>query len=263
MYNKFMKILCPVCKECLEKQDRSYKCINNHTFDIAKQGYLNLNMKASDNTGDEKEMIKARNAFLNAGYYNFLKDKINQIIDSYNPNNILDLACGEGYYTSSYNIKDKVGIDLSKEALKIASRNDSSTMYILKNIFDVPFKDDSLDMIITIFAPISKEISRLLKDDGHFILVKPDTDHLFELKKAVYDNPYLNEVEDIKIENLRLEKEYKFKQKAILNNEMLNNLFKMTPYYHKTSINDMKKLETIDSLQVSFSFIIDVYLTSK
>ena len=258
-----MKILCPVCKQYLKKQDKSYKCINNHTFDIACQGYLNLNMKSSDNTGDEKEMIKARNAFLNAGYYCFLKDKINQIIDSYKPSNILDLACGEGYYTSSYNIKDKVGIDLSKQALKIASRNDTNTMYILKNIFDVPFEDNSFDLIITIFAPISKEISRLLKDNGHFILVKPDTDHLFELKKAVYDNPYLNQVEDINIDNLKLEQEFKIKQKAILNNEMLNNLFKMTPYYHKTSINDIKKLETIDSLEVSFSFIIDVYLTSK
>ncbi len=258
-----MKILCPVCKEYLKKQDKSYKCINNHTFDIACQGYLNLNMKSSDNTGDEKEMIKARNAFLNAGYYHFLKDKINQIIDSYKPSSILDLACGEGYYTSSYNIKDKVGIDLSKQALKIASRNDINTMYILKNIFDVPFKDNSFDLIITIFAPISKEISRLLKDKGRFILVRPDVDHLFELKKAVYDSPYLNQVEDINIDNLKLEQEFKIKQKATLNNEMLNNLFKMTPYYHKTSINDIKKLETIDSLEVSFSFIIDVYLTSK
>ncbi len=258
-----MKILCPVCKQYLEKQDKSYKCINKHSFDIASSGYLNLNMKSSDNTGDEKEMIKARNAFLNAGYYDFLKDKINQIIDTYNANNILDLACGEGYYTSSYNIKDKVGIDLSKQGLKIASKKDNSTMYILKNIFDVPLEDNSLDLIITIFAPISKEISRLLKDNGHFILVKPDIDHLFELKKVIYDKPYLNQVEDINIEKLRLDKEFKIKQKAILNKEMLNNLFKMTPYYHKTSNIDMKKLESIDSLEVSFSFIIDVYLTSK
>ncbi len=258
-----MKILCPVCKEVLEKQDKSYKCLNSHSFDIAKQGYLNLNMKSSSNTGDEKEMIKARNAFLNQDYYLFLRNKINEIIDEIKPNNILDLACGEGYYTSSYNVKDKIGIDLSKEALKIASKTDTSSLYILKNIFDVPLSDNSLDAIITIFAPISSEIKRLLKDNGHFILVKPDIDHLFELKAAVYDKPYLNEVEEINIDGLSLQKEYKIKQKAILNNEMLNNLFKMTPYYHKTSKTDMNKLSNIDYLQVSFSFIIDVYLTSK
>ncbi len=258
-----MKILCPVCKEVLEKQDKTYKCLNSHSFDIAKQGYLNLNMKSSSNTGDEKEMIKARNAFLNQDYYLFLRNKINEIIDEIKPNNILDLACGEGYYTSSYNVKDKIGIDLSKEALKIASKTDTSSLYILKNIFDVPLSDNSLDAIITIFAPISSEIKRLLKDNGHFILVKPDIDHLFELKAAVYDKPYLNEVEEINIDGLSLQKEYKIKQKAILNNEMLNNLFKMTPYYHKTSKTDMNKLSNIDYLQVSFSFIIDVYLTSK
>ncbi len=258
-----MKILCPVCKEVLEKQDKTYKCLNSHSFDIAKQGYLNLNMKSSSNTGDEKEMIKARNAFLNQDYYLFLRNKINEIIDEIKPNSILDLACGEGYYTSSYNVKDKIGIDLSKEALKIASKTDTSSLYILKNIFDVPLSDNSLDAIITIFAPISSEIKRLLKDNGHFILVKPDIDHLFELKAAVYDKPYLNEVEEINIDGLSLQKEYKIKQKAILNNEMLNNLFKMTPYYHKTSKTDMNKLSNIDYLQVSFSFIIDVYLTSK
>ncbi len=258
-----MKILCPVCKEVLEKQDKTYKCLNSHSFDIAKQGYLNLNMKSSSNTGDEKEMIKARNAFLNQDYYLFLRNKINEIIDEIKPDNILDLACGEGYYTSSYNVKDKIGIDLSKEALKIASKTDTSSLYILKNIFDVPLSDNSLDAIITIFAPISSEIKRLLKDNGHFILVKPDIDHLFELKAAVYDKPYLNEVEEINIDGLSLQKEYKIKQKAILNNEMLNNLFKMTPYYHKTSKTDMNKLSNIDYLQVSFSFIIDVYLTSK
>ena len=258
-----MNILCPICKEILTKQDKTLTCPNKHSFDIAKQGYINLNMKASSNTGDEKEMIKARNLFLNEDYYLFLKNKLNEIILKLNPSNLLDLACGEGYYTKDFNVEDKIGIDLSKEALKIASRNDKSTTYILKNIFDVPLKDHSLDLITTLFAPVSSEINRLLKEDGHFILVKPDYDHLYELKEAVYDKPYYNEVDDNHIEGLDLVNEYKIKQKAILNQDSINNLFKMTPYYHKTSRKDIEKLNNIETLTITFSFIIDLYKISK
>ena len=119
-----MNILCPICKEKLTKQDKTLTCPNKHSFDIDKQGYINLNMKASCNTGDEKEMIKARNLFLNEDYYLFLKNKLNEIILKLNPSNLLDLACGEGYYTKDLKVEDKIGIDLSKEALKIASRID-------------------------------------------------------------------------------------------------------------------------------------------
>lgn len=258
-----MELLCPICKTKLAKFDKTLSCPNKHCFDIAKQGYINLNMKASSNTGDEKEMIKARNAFLNEGYYLFLKEKMNSIILELKPTNLLDLACGEGYYTKDFSVKDKVGIDLSKEALKIASKEDKDTTYILKNIFDVPLLDHSVSLITTLFAPVSNEIVRLLKEDGYFILVKPDSDHLYELKKAIYDKPYFNEVDKNNIEGLELMKEYTIKDKAILNNDSLNNLFKMTPYYHKTSKKDMEKMNNISSLEVTFSFIIDVYKISK
>ncbi len=258
-----MEIICPICKEKLNKIDNSYRCINRHNYDIAKQGYLNLSNKSSNKTGDEKEMVQARNEFLNKDYYLFLKDKLNEIIDQMHVTNLLDLACGEGYYTKSFKVKDKVGIDLSKEALKIASKNDIDTTYILKTIFDVPFKDDSIDLITTIFAPISKEINRLLKKDGYFILVKPDVYHLFELKQAVYDKPYLNQVEDIHIDGLKIIKEYKIKDVKSLNRQDTIALFKMTPYYHKTSLKDFNKLENIDNLDITFAFIIDVYQTSK
>ncbi|MDO4500750.1 MAG: methyltransferase domain-containing protein [Erysipelotrichaceae bacterium] len=258
-----MKILCPVCKEELIKEEKRYVCANRHSFDIAKQGYLNLNLKSSVKTGDEKEMVIARKEFLDKGYYSFLRDKINEVIDSLNLNNLLDLGCGEGYYTSSFKVKDKIGIDLSKETLKLASREDKSTQYILKTIFDVPLADNSLDGIITIFAPISKEVKRLLKEEGYFILVKPDVYHLFELKEKVYDNPYLNEVEEIDIEGLELVKEFKIENKALLNNKEIIDLFKMTPYYHKTAIKDFNKLLNVENLTVSFCFVLDLYKKSK
>ena len=253
-----MNILCPVCKQVLNKVDNTYKCINNHSFDIASQGYINLNLHSSQNTGDNPDMIKARRDFLNKGYYHFLREKVNELLDE--DDSLIDLACGEGYYTSYFVAKDKIGIDLSKQGLKIASKNDKSTIYLLNSIFHNSLEDKCADKVITIFAPIAKEeIVRLLKDNGQFILVKPNVNHLIELKNAVYDNPYLNEVEDIEIEGLQIIKHIEIEDKALLDNEDLNNLFTMTPYVNKTSKQDKEKLKDIKQLEVSFSFIIDVY----
>ncbi len=254
-----MKLICPICKEELNKIENSYKCQNKHSFDVASSGYLNLNIKNSNNSGDEKEMIRARHEFLNKDYYLFLRNKLNEVIDKYKPNSLLDLACGEGYYTKSFSVEDKIGIDLSKEALKKASKQDKTTFYILKNIFEVPFENESFEAITTIFAPISKEIPRLLKKNGHFILVKPDIDHLYKLKETVYDSPYLNEVKEIQIDGLKLIDEIKIKEIKHLNKEDVISLFKMTPYYHKTSLNDFNKLNSIETLDIEFSFIIDIY----
>ena len=256
-----MIILCPVCKKILNGSDKIYSCENRHSFDIAKEGYLNLNLKNSQNTGDNTEMIRARKAFLEKGYYDFLRQEINKYINE--NDGLVDLACGEGYYTSFFKAKDKIGIDLSKTGLKIASKADKTTTYLLCSIFHDPLQDKRADVILTIFAPIAKEeIVRILKDDGIFILVKPDKDHLYELKEKIYDHPYYNEVEEININGMALYKEIPISRKTLVKKQDLNNLFRMTPYYNTTSINDKEKLKDLDDLSISFSFLIDIYRKS-
>ena len=253
-----MNIACPVCKKELIRNDKSYRCENNHTFDIAKEGYLNLNLRNSQNTGDNPLMIKARKNFLEKGYYDFLKNEVNSLLNK--EDKLVDLACGEGYYTRDFICEDKVGIDLSKSGLKIASKSDKSTLYILNSIFRNPLYDESADKVITIFAPIAKEeIRRILKQNGEFILVKPDVYHLYELKDALYEKPYLNEIEDIDIPGLKLINEIKISDKRKVISEDLNNLFMMTPYFNTTSPEDKVKLQSIEELEITFAFIIDVY----
>ena len=128
-----MKIICPICKNELTNKERSYICINKHTFDISKYGYLNLSINKT-NTGDNKEMIKARTMFLETDSYRPLKDRLNNVINSFNKTSLLDLACGEGYYTKSFNILHKYGIDLSKEAITYASKKDKTTTIRVKEV---------------------------------------------------------------------------------------------------------------------------------
>ena len=253
-----MNILCPVCNKILSKNGKSYCCENGHSFDLAKEGYLNLNLKNSQKTGDNPQMIKARQAFLEKGYYSFLRDELIKHLDE--DDRLVDLACGEGYYTSAFPCRDKIGIDLSKSGLKIASKKDKSTLYLLNSIFHNPLEDESCDKLITIFAPIAKqEIVRLLKKEGQFILVKPDVFHLYELKEVIYRKPYVNEVSLIEIEGLTPYKELSVRKKVTVEKEDIMNLFMMTPYVNTTSAEDKEKLNDLNNLEITFAFIIDIY----
>lgn len=99
-----LNFCCPVCKEELKLDGRTYRCINNHCFDCAKQGYVNLlqsNKSKSKRHGDDKLMIEARTRFLNTNFYKPLCDLMCELLKKYVPQNacVLDAGCGDCYYT--------------------------------------------------------------------------------------------------------------------------------------------------------------------
>lgn len=100
---------CPVCSKVLFEGKTRYACQRGHSFDIAREGYVNLLLPhhtGSGNPGDNKQMIRSRRDFLNKGYYQKFSDRVNEIVNqvslnrrSDQPITILDAGCGEGYYT--------------------------------------------------------------------------------------------------------------------------------------------------------------------
>ena len=69
-----MNILtCPVCGEKLNIDGKAFKCANSHSFDIAKQGYVNLLLtnKSGDKKGDSRESAHYKNGNFAKGYYSF------------------------------------------------------------------------------------------------------------------------------------------------------------------------------------------------
>ncbi|WP_396424548.1 hypothetical protein LLNCDO702_07280 [Lactococcus lactis subsp. lactis] len=123
-------INCPVCSHLLIKEQNTYKCENNHTFDLAKEGYLNLLLNAKKTSGDSKEMMAARRDFLAKGYYEKLSDRVNQRLKKSHLTDqaILDIGCGEGYYLSrcQKEIAPKAsnfyGMDISKLGIRMAAK---------------------------------------------------------------------------------------------------------------------------------------------
>ncbi len=204
-------------------------------------------------------MVQARTAFLSSGAYSFLKETLCETIRELSPEVLTDLGCGEGYYTRSFPVKEKYGFDLSKDALKHASKQDPSTQYVISSIFHLPLAEGSCDMAVTCFAPAAaEEISRILKPGGYFLFVIPGRNHLHELKEVLYEHPYENEEAPLETK-MTLIHEQHIQNTFEADQTMLKNLFQMTPYAYRTGEEGKKKLEAVSSLNCTAEFVIRCY----
>lgn len=250
---------CPICHEPLQREGKSYQCKNKHTFDIAKSGYVNLSRKQKA-SGDNKLMVQARSEFLESGYYAFLKDELTKQIASLRPENYLDLGCGQGYYTKdlSQYAKHAYGIDLSVPAITHASKHDPHTQYIVGSIYSLPFADQSMDVLTSIFTPIPcQEAARVLKSSGRLITVTPGKMHHVELKQQLYTevryNPPMKPLAEFELVN-----QQEIEQVHLVQDVMA--LLKMTPYFYKTPKEAIEKLQANQQgLAITFQFVISTW----
>ncbi|MCR5794188.1 MAG: methyltransferase domain-containing protein [Solobacterium sp.] len=254
-----MLYTCPLCGNRLIKDNKRAVCASGHSFDFAKSGYLNLLISNSSVHGDAPDMIRARTRFLQTGSYGFLRDRLAQITDELSPEVLLDLGCGEGYYTSALHGEEKYGFDLSKDALIHASKHDRSTQYAVASIFSLPLPDASADAVLTCFAPYAQaEIGRILKSGGRFIFVTPGRKHLFEMKEILYEKPYENRTDPLETDLAMIHEEC-ISDTFTVGNEALQDLFAMTPYARHTPPEGREKLSQVREMQVTASFIIRIY----
>ena len=261
--------ICPVCKGEISLLERTYKCPNNHCFDLSKDGYVNLLMSQQSSLkrhGDDKLMVKARRDFLEKGFYNELRQALCETLKEALPEDatIVDVGCGEGYYTSEISKVDDFeifGIDISKDALKYAAKSVKGSSFAVASAFSLPFAENSADCVLSVFAPSAyEEFSRVLKNDGKLIKAIPLENHLWELKCALYKEPYKNKSEKRNDELFKLVSQKEIKYKINLTEkEDIENLFKMTPYYYKTGREDAERLLSLESLETTVHFGVEVY----
>ena len=260
--------VCPVCRKPLKRNEHNWTCENGHGFDIARKGYVNLLLSSSQGRhGDDKLMVSARSAFLNRGYYGFLQDGVTTAVSGLLPESgtLVDCGCGEGYYTAAIQSARPdaavFGVDISKFALMAAASRDKKLHLSVASSADLPLADGFADVCLAMFSPvIPGEFARVLKDDGALVLALVGEDHLWELKQALYEHPYKNEVIAPELPGFRMVSETPVNGAAALSSsEEIRSLFQMTPYYYKTGREDQAKLDGLSSLTVSLSFLIRVY----
>lgn len=267
------RFLCPTCGAPLKRELRDYRCAQNHLFDLSRSGYVNLltaGSKHSKVPGDNKLMVNARRSFLNKGYYSKLCSLISQHAAELAGNGpVLDAGCGEGYYTTavfealarSGRAVDVMGIDISKIALDKAAKRCKGIAWAVGSVFHLPVETGSCELLLNLFAPYcGEEYQRVLAPGGKMLLAIPGEDHLWELKKAVYEHPYRNEVKDFALQGFELLSAEHCGETLFLDNaEDIDHLFKMTPYYYKTSEQDYQRLAALCELTTRIEFHVLVY----
>ena len=251
-----MILICPKCKTKLNKIDNSFKCENNHSFDISRDGYVNLLMsqKSGDKRGDSRESAKARHSFLNKGYYSCLKNEISKRMNG----TVLDICCGDGYYDTYSGTL--YGFDISKEMVRLAKKSNKNGNYFVANLSDIPIESESIDTAIHLFAPFNeKEFGRVLKKDGILYSVIPGENHLWEIKQIVYDVPYKNDEKAPDTSLFNLVSRTKVTDKVVIGENDVKELFSMTPYFYRTSQENKARLNGIGEIELTVDFVILEY----
>ncbi len=257
-------LLCPVCGEKLSVADRCAACVNGHRFDLAKEGYVNLlrSSKSGDKIGDDKLAARCRRDFLNKGYYAPLKDALVELLSD-KQGNLLDICCGEGYYTNAMASNENLqvyGFDISKEMVRLAAKRGNITAFVA-NMASIPVADGSFDYATHLFAPFNEgEFARVLKPGGCLYTVIPGSHHLWGLKQALYNTPYLNDEQLPKTDTLKMVGMRKISASIHLETPGdIEAVFRMTPYYFHTSNTDKQKLFSYQTLETPIEFVIGQY----
>ena len=191
--------MCPVCSEGLVRGPSTFACPAGHSFDIAREGYVNLVLaqhRRSAAAGDPKDSLRHRRAFHQGGYYAALAARLVELLATEGANSVLDVGCGEGYYLRQilYALRSGdvrlYGVDVAKEAIRLASRAAPEIDHAVANTFRLPVRDRCVAAVLQVFSSSDAEhIQRVLRPDGLYIEVTPGPRHLQAFRALLYDAP--------------------------------------------------------------------------
>lgn len=269
-----MNYQCPLCFHPLIQHNQSWKCTNNHQFDCAKEGYVNLlpvQHKRSKDPGDSAEMMQSRRQFLNAGHYDLMRqlvaDKLKQYISKQN-NTLLDIGCGEGYYTDYFMRQLTTsdfspivyGLDVSKVAIRYASKRYPLVNFCVASSHRLPFAEQSIGAIVRIYAPCkAEELARVLQNNGILVTVTPAPKHLQELKQLIYSEVKLHPIKEEPLPQFKLLDETNLNYSMSLTGHEAFELLQMTPFAWRASEEVKQVLKQSNTQNYTADFMIRVY----
>ena len=267
-----MRFCCPKCGEKLNIEDKRAVCPSAHSYDRSKDGYYNLLIGNSGGVhGDNKEMVLARRAFLGSGFYAPLAKRLSSLVQEYTRGGgaVLDAGAGDGYYTDIIERdlylrdgkSDVSAFDISKDAVRQIHKKNKRISLSVAGSYHMPIADSEFDTVINTFSPLAlAETLRVLKSGGIFIMAIPGEDHLFDLKRVIYDTPYKNTVSDTNLEGFELLLDEPLTYKMNLDSkEKINDHFMMTPYAYRTKPSDKERVKSLGNLECTADFRTFVY----
>lgn len=261
-----MELICPICRLPLSREERTCRCGRGHSFDIARQGYVNLlpvQQKRSLHPGDTREQVLSRRAFLESGAYAPIVEAVCAAARG-QAGPVLDVGCGEGYYAVRVARRlgaELTGLDISKEAVRCAAAKYKDARWICGTAAHLPIGDGSVGVLMSMFAlTMPGEFRRVLKDGGVFIQVLAAQDHLMGLKSIIYPEIVLKEKDSVpELPGFALASSQPVRFEFTAEGEQVGNLLSMTPHFWRISAEGARRLKQTEALTDTASCVVNVY----
>lgn len=263
-----MDYQCPLCAQPLRREAKRYVCPQGHSFDIARQGYVNLltvQQKHSLDPGDTRQQVLSRRAFLESGFYAPISEALNQAALDYNAQGeILDVGCGEGYYSARLAAAlgaPLTGLDISKEAVRCAAGQYKAYAWLCATAAHIPVPDGSVGTLSSLFAlTLPGEFRRVLRKNGLFLQVLAAEDHLLGLKSIVYDVLTHKQKDTAPaLPGFALLESRQIRFDFTAEGEQIQRLFAMTPHLFRIGKAGAQRLAEATVLRDTASCVLNVY----
>ena len=263
-----MDYQCPLCAQPLRREEKRYVCPQGHSFDIARQGYVNLltvQQKHSLDPGDTRQQVLSRRAFLESGFYAPISEALNQAALDYNAQGeILDVGCGEGYYSARLAAAlgaPLTGLDISKEAVRCAAGQYKAYAWLCATAAHIPVPDGSVGTLSSLFAlALPGEFRRVLRKNGLFLQVLAAEDHLLGLKSIVYDVLTHKQKDTAPaLPGFALLESRQIRFDFTAEGEQIQRLFAMTPHLFRIGKAGAQRLAEATVLRDTASCVLNVY----
>ena len=263
-----MELICPVCGEVLRRGERECRCGNRHSFDIARQGYVNLlvvQQKHSLNPGDTREQVLSRRAFLEGGFYEPIAQSLcAAALEAGAKGPILDVGCGEGYYCTRLAAAmqaELTGLDISKEAVRCAAAKYKNAQWICGTAAHLPVADESVRTLTSLFAlTLPEEFHRVLAKDGLYLQVLAAQDHLLGLKSIIYPELKLKQKDSVPdLPGFQRIHSVPIRFTFTVEGEQVQNLLAMTPHLYRISKEGAVRLAATEKLTDTASAVLNIF----
>jgi len=186
------QLLCTVrhCHAPLARETGRFTCANNHSFDIARSGYINLLQpqdRRSKNPGDTPAAVTARRNLHSRGVTQPLLEAISETLRLSPADILLDIGSGDGFYLAGLAKESNCqahGIDISVPAVDAAARRYPEHQWIVANADRfIPYADQSFTKVLSLTARMNPdEFHRVLRPEGQLLVALPAPDDLIQLR---------------------------------------------------------------------------------
>ena len=263
-----MQLICPICGKELNPMEKSFVCPDRHSFDVARQGYINLltvQRKHSLAPGDTREQVLSRRAFLEAGYYAPIARTLVETARKYGVSGeILDVGCGEGYYSAR--LADALGLpltglDISKEAVRCAAAKYKNHQWLCATAAHIPVTDGAAGLVTSLFAlTLPEEFHRVMEKDGLYFQVLAAEDHLLGLKSIIYEELHHKEKDTVpELPGFRRLESIPIRFDFTVEGEQVRNLLSMTPHVFRIGKTGAARLAETTLLSDTASCMLNVF----